>query len=305
MGELIATPVSVRSPATSANLGPGFDAFGLALGLYDTVRAVAVEHGVTVDIDGEGSDAVGRDESHLVVRAARAAFDALGVQQPGLHLSCVNRIPHGRGLGSSAAAIVTGIRLADGLLGGAALSADQALELATAIEGHPDNVAACLLGGFAVAWRDEGRTPHAVRLDVHPTIRPVVFIAPGQQSTASARAVLPSVVPHRTAGDNAARAALLVAALTTSPRHLLPATADELHQPYRRAAMPESLALVDDLRLAGVPAVLSGAGPSILALGTDDEPVDVDRWTPRGWIGTDLPVSREGASVQSAPAVRE
>ncbi len=296
MGELVSEPVTVRSPATSANLGPGFDSFGLALSMYDVVVAQCTDDGgLLVDIDGEGADVLARDESHLVVLSVRRTFEALGISQPGLRLTCHNEIPHGRGLGSSASAIVSGIMLADALLGGGVVSGDLALTLATEIEGHPDNVAACLSGGFTIAWRDGTSAPHAVRLEVHPDIRPAVFIPPGQLSTALARSLLPTDVPHRVASSNAGRAALLVAALTVDPEHLLAATQDGLHQEFRRAAMPDSLALVDSLRADGIAAVVSGAGPTVLALGTQGRPIDVDATTPLGWKGADLAVSTAGA----------
>ncbi|MEY2414789.1 MAG: homoserine kinase [Ilumatobacteraceae bacterium] len=298
MGEFVTSTVTVRAPATSANLGPGFDTFGLALGMYDVVQARVAEAGVHVDIEGEGADAVSRDESNLVVRSARFTFDALGVAQPGLRLSCRNAIAHGRGLGSSAAAIVSGIVLADGLLGGSTVSAELALTLAAQIEGHPDNVAACLSGGFTIAWREGDGSAHVVRLGVHPDIRAAVFVPPARLSTAVARALLPADVPHRLASSNAARAALLVAAITTDPSQLLAGTHDALHQEYRRPAMPDSLALVDSMRAAGVAAMVSGAGPSVLALGTVGSRVDPSQWTPPGWLGTDLTVSNEGACLQ-------
>lgn len=298
MGDFVETTVRVQAPATSANLGPGFDSFGLALNLYDVVQARVAPDAVHVDVSGEGAEDLPTGESHLVVRALRATFDLLEVAQPGLHLTCRNRIPQGRGLGSSAAAIVSGVLLADALVGGAAVTPDQALALATATEGHPDNVAACLLGGFSLAWREAG-IARAVRLDVHTEVCPVVFIAPNAVSTSLARGLLPSDVPHGVASANAGRAALLVAALTTQPALLLAATEDGLHQEFRRPAMPDSLALVDSLRSAGVPAVISGAGPSVLAFGTGGRPVDVASWRPPAWEGAEVAVSVTGASVMA------
>ena len=296
MGDFVESTVRVAAPATSANLGPGFDSFGLALNLYDVVEARVAGRGVHVDVAGEGASELPTDESHLVVSAMRATFDLMGVSQPGLGLACRNSIPQGRGLGSSAAAIVSGVLLADALVGGGAVTPDQALELATATEGHPDNVAACLLGGFSLAWQEAG-VARAVRLDVHAEVRPAAFIAPSALSTSLARGLLPSEVPHAVASANAGRAALLVAALTTSPALLLAATQDGLHQEFRRPAMPESLALVDSLRAAGVPAVISGAGPSVLAFGTTGAPIDTRSWTPASWVGQEIAVNATGASV--------
>ena len=157
-----AAPARVRVPATSANLGPGFDSFGLALALYDDVVVRVAESGLVVDVAGEGADDVRRDKRHLVVQAVRATFDVLGGQPRGLEVVCANHIPHGRGLGSSAAAIVAGIVGARELvLGGAERLPDDAmLRLAAELEGHPDNVAACLAGGFTMAWQEPGTTPH-------------------------------------------------------------------------------------------------------------------------------------------------
>jgi homoserine kinase len=266
-GQLRPEPVLVRVPATSANLGPGYDSFGLALGLHDTVTLGVCPAGVRVAVTGEGAQAVRRDEDNLVVRAALAAFDRMGVTPGGLELACENRIPHGRGLGSSAAAIVAGIVAARALVvdGPARLDEAGVLGLATALEGHPDNVAACLLGGFTVAWTDTGGV-HAVRTEPAPGIAAVVFVPPTAVSTAHARGLLPDTVPHADAARNAARAALLVQALSGRADLLLAATEDRLHQDYRAPAMPGSAALVRVLRAEGVAAVVSGAGPAVLAL---------------------------------------
>ncbi len=295
--------VAIRAPATCANLGPGFDSFGLAVGRYDVVRAAVASSGVDVEVTGEGADAIPRDESHLVVRSMRATFDTLGVPQPGLRLSCVNEVPHRRGLGSSAAAIVAGIQSAVALTLDATLDLGTALTLAASLEGHPDNVAACLLGGFTVAWTAGGQT-RAVALDVHPDVSPVVFVPPTSLATEVARNLLPERVTHVDAGLNAGRAGLLVAALTQHPQELLAATEDRLHQPFRRTAMPASFALMDALRAAGVAAVLSGSGPAVLALSTPTDPVEPRRWTPAGWRCLELPVA-SAAAAAAAPAAVE
>src|SRR6202042_1542146 len=251
----------VRVPATSANLGPGFDALGLALGLYDEVDAWVCESGLSIEISGEGADLAGVGEDHLIVRAMRTAFAVTGGQPPGIGLRCVNRIPHGRGLGSSAAAIVSGVLAARALTddGAARLPDDAVLRLAAGLEGPPDNVAACLLGGLTVAWTGPDG-PRAVRLSPRPAIVPAVFIAPEALSTEHARGVLPETVPHADAAANAGRSALLIAALThqlasdtaSDPgaplETLLDATQDRLHQPYRAQVMPETAQLVARLR---------------------------------------------------------
>jgi homoserine kinase len=290
----------VRVPATSANLGPGFDALGLALALHDEVDARLLDDGLVIDVDGEGAAAVPQDETHLVVRAMRRTFEMLGAEPAGLALACRNRIPHSRGLGSSAAAIVAGVLLARGLIedGPERLPDGDVLALASELEGHPDNVAACLLGGVTVAWvRGSAR---AVRRDVDPAVAPVVFIPPFTASTEVARRLLPDTVPHRDAAVTAGRAALLVAALTGTPQALLDATDDLLHQPYRAPAMPRSAELVAELRAAGHPAVISGAGPTVLVLARGElEAETVLARAPEGWTARALPVDTAGATMLS------
>ncbi|MGC5030347.1 homoserine kinase [Micromonospora sp. DT229] len=289
-----AGPFRVRVPATSANLGPGFDALGLALALYDDVAAEVTTSGVTVSVVGEGAGDLPLDDGHLVVRAMRAAFDELGGQPRGLSVECVNRIPQARGLGSSSAAIVAGVLLARALVtdGTQRLDDDAALRLAARIEGHPDNVAPCLLGGFTLAWTEPSGA-RAVSLPVADGVRPTVLVPTEHGLTASARAALPPTVPHGDAALNAGRAALLVHALTTRPDLLLPATVDRLHQGYRASSMPGTAAVVEALRAAGVPAVVSGAGPTALAL--SDLPEGFEAGT--DWRILRLPVDVRGAQV--------
>jgi homoserine kinase len=333
------TQAVVRAPATSANLGPGFDAFGLALGLYDRVEAGVTSGGLAVQVHGEGAETASTGERHLVVRAMRAAFDVMGGQPAGLALRCTNGIPHGRGLGSSAAAVVSGVLAARALMaGGVDLLPDpEVLRLAVDLEGHPDNVAACLAGGLTVAWhpaaapdgcpgsvaavvpgadvirgeRPAARPVRLLRFDVLAGITAVACIAPGAMATHEARAALPGSVPHADAAANAARSALLLAALTSDASVLFDATEDYLHQRYRAAAMPATADLLARLRRAGLAAVMSGAGPSVLALGLADAPpgqadggpgqaiVDsIARETGIAWRVTPLKVDRQGATVQ-------
>jgi len=302
-----AAATRVRVPATSANLGPGFDSFGLALGLYDDVVVRVAESGLHVDIAGEGADSLARDERHLVVRSMRAAFDRLGGQPRGLEVVCANRIPHGRGLGSSSAAICAGIVAARAVTVGGAEQMDDAgvLALASEIEGHPDNVAACLLGGFTIAWTDSDTDAHAVTLAPGEGVVPVVFVPATPVLTEVARGLLPTTVPHADAAVNAGRAALFVEALTRRPELLFSATEDRLHQDYRAPAMPRSAALVAGLRARGVAAVISGAGPTVLAL-TDAAAADaVLALAGPDWAAHRLELDHAGAAVLPLAADRE
>jgi homoserine kinase len=305
-----AAPARVRVPATSANLGPGFDSFGLALALYDDVVVRVAESGLAVDVAGEGADEVRRDKRNLVVQAVRATFDALGGQPRGLEIVCANRIPHGRGLGSSAAAIVAGVVAARELvLGGSErLPADAVLQLAAQLEGHPDNVAACLAGGFTMAWTEPGsvtagtisapeRLTRALHLAVHKSIAAVVFVPDTKSSTTKARKLLPESVPHDAAAANAARAALLSQALTRRPELLFVATEDSLHQHYRASAMPRSAALLARLREAGIAAVISGAGPTVLALATTAQAESVAQFDARWFTVSQIAIDTQGARV--------
>lgn len=290
---LLAGPVVVTVPATSANLGPGFDTLGLALGMYDTLRAEVIESGLAIEVSGAGADSVPRDESHLVVQSMRAAFEALGEHPSGLRLTCENVIPHARGLGSSSAAIVGGLALARALTvdGWDRLSDDELFQLAAEIEGHPDNVAPAVYGGFTISGHDEAF--YAVSAPVDTRISAVVFVPPAGVETKVARGLLPAVVPHAEAAANSGRAALMVAALGFAPEQLHRASRDYLHQDYRRPAMPESLALVDALRAVGIAAIVSGAGPTVLAFATDNAD-ELRAHTPDGWVSHHLRVDTEG-----------
>ncbi len=294
-----AAPVRVRVPATSANLGSAFDSAGLALAWYDDIVAMVTdEPGVTVDISGEGADDLPRNHRHLVARAMLEAFDAMGGRPRGLALVTANRIPHGRGLGSSSAAIVGGIVLARALVvGGDQLLPDaEVLALAATIEGHPDNVAATLLGGFTIAWTEGVGQAHGMQ--PHPDIVPVVCVPTTALATKKARGLLPDTVPHADAAFNVARSALLVAAMTEDPSLLMVATDDRLHQQQRRSAMPRSLDLVAALREAGIPATVSGAGPTVLALCTHATADLV-----AGIAGTRFEVQRVGVDLEGATIV--
>lgn len=269
---LVADHVRVTVPASAGNLGPGFDTLGMALGVVDDVEVRAVASPtVTVDITGEGAQSLPRDESHLLVQAVRAAVDHVGASHSGLHITATNRIPHGRGLGSSAAAVVAGIMAVRAMLAEPdALNAAAALRLATEFEGHPDNAAPAIYGGATVAWHTDAG-PVAEPLELADDLEVSVLIPHSVLPTTRARAVLPTQVPHRDAAFNVSRAALLVHALAGRPEHLWAATEDRLHQHYRAEVMPSAMAMLECLRAQGLAAVVSGAGPSVLVLGTNLE----------------------------------
>jgi homoserine kinase len=306
-------PVRVLVPASSANIGPGFDSMGLALGVYDELIAMVTEdEGVLVEVAGEGENDVPRDENHLVVQAMRIAFDAMGCQPPGFVLRCRNAIPHGRGLGSSAAAIIGGMALARAMVEQAdpetsvRTAFDDAALLATAItmESHPDNLAAALHGGFTVAWLDDSGQPGAVRLDPHEAVRAVLIVPVETLPTVTAREVLPDSVTYADAGHNLAHSALLVHALTSAPDLLLEATSDRLHQRARAGVYPGSVALIERLRGAGFAAAISGAGPSVMVL-TDQahavEAIEMIAAEASGWVVREIPISARGAHESPLP----
>ena len=304
---LLERSVTVKVPATTANLGPGFDTLGLALALYDELTVtVRPTPGVHVEVIGVGAGEVPTDESNLVVTAIAHVFAAYGQEFPGLDLIARNVIPHGRGLGSSGAAIVSGIMAAKGLLEGIVeIDALALLAFATEMEGHPDNVAPCLFGGLTIAWTTpEG--PQSKKLIVHRGVSPLVLVPEATMSTALARSLQPESVPHADAIFNVSRSTLLIAALIQSPELLLAATEDKLHQNYRATAMPETDRLLQNLRKKGFPAVVSGAGPSILVLCSDPgqrlaaaELVAAESETP--WQSMALAVDFKGATVVTHP----
>jgi homoserine kinase len=299
--------VLVKVPATTANLGPGFDTLGLALSLYDELTVtVRAKPGATVTIQGVGEGVVAVDDTNLVVRAILHTFEHYGQPLPGLELVAHNVIPHGRGLGSSGAAIVSGIMAAKGLLEGIVeIDSYGLLALATELEGHPDNVAPALFGGLTIAWMTADG-PQYKKLMVHRGVSPLVVVPDTTMSTALARSLQPASVPHEDAIFNVSRSALLIAALIQSPELLLVATEDKLHQAYRAGAMPETDALLQLLRKNGLPAVVSGAGPSILVLCSDPAQrlVAADlvaSATQTAWQSLMLAVDFKGATVVTHP----
>lgn len=288
--------VSVSVPATSANLGPGYDALGLALEIRDFVTAQFTDDNkITVEVIGQGAGKLPTDATHLIAKTIIDACKAFGTEVTGLHVECKNAIPQGRGLGSSAAAIVAGLVLASELTYARA-SEDELLQMANAIEGHPDNVAACLLGAMTIAWLEDDGKANSVSMNVHPDISPVLGIPQTELDTHKARGLIPESIPHVDAAFNAGRSALLVAAMIGDPDFLLEATEDKLHQPFRTQAYPESMELVAQLRAAEIAACISGAGPTVIALSTSDQVARASEIIAKsGFTAAPVAVADEGA----------
>lgn len=302
MADLRRDAVRVVVPATSANIGPAFDSAGLALAVYDELIAMVTDDdGILIEVVGEGEGSLPLDESHLVVRSMLAAFAQMDAAVPGFILRCANSIPHGRGLGSSAAAIIGGIVLARAMVvdGRERMTDSDVLQLALRQESHPDNLAAALHGGFTIAWVEDDGFADVVRMEPHPDVHPVVLIPPTELPTTKARALLPSDVPFSDASYNVSRSALLVHAMTSDPRRLMSATSDRLHQQCRSSAYPDSVALVGRLRAAGVPAVVSGAGPTVLAFADAQTLALVESAAGAGWRV--LPVDASVAGAREVP----
>ena len=297
--------------ASSANLGPGFDSLGIALGRYDDIVVETVPGGVRVDVEGEGAGQIATGADNLVAKAVVAGLRAAGAQAPGLILRCRNTIPHSRGLGSSASAVVIGLAAANGLVAQAdldPLTDAQLIQISSEFDGHPDNTSAAVLGGAVVSWTEFGHQPPryaAAPLRLHSGIRLFAAVPEVRSSTAETRILLPEQVSHTDARFNLSRAALMVVALTERPDLLMVATEDVLHQPQRAPAMPESAAYLSYLRGRGVPAVLSGAGPAVLAFAAgDDLPADaLDAGAAHGFTVAEIPVGepvRWAAGVAAA-----
>lgn len=304
--------VLVRVPATTANLGPGFDTLGMALTIQDQLRvSVTDAPGIRVDVHGVGEGEVSTGADNLIARSMAHAFASKRIPMPGLHLEATNVIPHGRGLGSSGAAIVAGVMAAKGLLEGVVeFTPQELLSLATEMEGHPDNIAPSLFGGLTIAWMtDEG--PKHKKLSVHRGVSLVVAVPEdASMSTQLARSLQPETVPHTDAIFNLSRSALLIAALIQSPELLFEATEDRLHQNYRASAMPDTDALLQSLRKKGFAAVVSGAGPSVLVLCSDPgQRIEVAKLVakhPGGrWASHMLTVDERGATVEEAPKLAD
>ncbi len=301
-----ATMAQVSVPASSANIGPGFDSLCIALDLRDHYAAQILDEATfDVDVTGEGSDEIKKDKNNLVIKAMLKGFEFMGAKPTGIALRALNVTPHGRGLGSSSSAIIGGLCLARALvLGGEELLTNEdVIAIATELEGHPDNVAAALLGGATVAWMDKDvvsgeRVGRAVKIHVDETIKAIAFIPENHLATSKARKLLPETVPHKDAVANTSHAALLVHALSHRPDLLFAATEDLLHQDYRAEAMPKSAALLKKLRAAGVAATISGAGPTVLVLhtGSDLDADDIIHAAGSGFTAKKLAISSQGVA---------
>lgn len=292
--KLVSDHVTLTVPGTSANLGAGFDALGLALEIRDRIIVHAVAGPTEVTVRGEGADTVETGESNLIVRAIRVGLEYCGAPQVGIRLMSHNSIPHSRGMGSSAAATVVGLVAARELVADpAALDDESILQLATDFEGHPDNAAPALYGGARLAWMEDGHA-HSIPLEFAQSLRPVILIPPQAASTSKARASLPATVPHADAVFNLQRAALMVEALRSGdPALLMTATGDRLHQNYRREVYPQSLELVENLRARGIPAAISGAGSTVLSFGAPDDALRA-ALVKHGWRVNEVSIATEG-----------
>ena len=260
--------VRVRVPATVANLGPGFDALGVAVRMHLEIDIEPRRDSVDVLIEGEGAEHLPTDETNLVIRAMNLFFDYVGRRPPGYAVHVRNPIPLGSGLGSSAAAVVGGLFAARAVTG-RTVPQSEMVHLATELEGHPDNIMPALLGGLVVCYRSGAKQePKSFRLDPSDRLVPILAVPAEGFSTAKARKALPSDVAFADAQFTASRAALLVAAMTTGAGAdvLAEAMNDRLHEPHRLKLMPETAAVHSELRDAGLAVSLAGAGPSLLAV---------------------------------------
>lgn len=299
-----AQPMQVQVPATSANLGPGFDCLGLALNLHDRYIAQVTDEPLDIDVIGEGAANIPTNDKNLIIKAMYKGFDFLGGRPRGIALRQLNVIPHGRGLGSSAAAIVGGLALARALVlgGNERMSHIDMLNIANQMEGHPDNVAAAIFGGASIAWQENQRgvmVAESLNIEVDSRISALAFVPSAELSTSKARKMLPESIAHADAVENSINTAVLVQALQHRPDLLFKATADYLHQSYRSEAMPQSFALMSKLRSAGVAAFISGAGPTVLVLhaGADAEAGELERAAGEKFQMIPLGISRTGVTI--------
>jgi homoserine kinase len=260
--------VKVRVPATVANLGPGFDALGVAVRMYLEIDIEPRRDSVEVMVEGEGAEELPQDETNLVIRSMNTFFDHVGRRPPGFAVHLKNPIPLASGLGSSAAAVIGGLTAARAITGRNVPQVEM-IHLATGMENHPDNVLPALLGGLVVCYEGESESVFRyLRIDPSDRLVPILAVPAEGFSTAEARKALPTDVAFEDAQFTASRAALLVAAISTGAGSdvLADAMSDRLHEPHRLKLMPETAAVHEELRSAGVPVSLAGAGPSLLVV---------------------------------------
>ena len=299
--------VRILVPASSANLGPGFDSMGLALAVHDELTAMVTnDEGIKVDVEGEGAGAVSTDETNLVVRAINRGFSAMNAVPPGFILKCRNAIPHGRGLGSSASAVIGGLAVARSLVEGGEdlMSNRQILNIALEFENHPDNLSAALYGGFNVSWLETSKAAGAVQPSVHEDVVPVVLIPPHELPTSKARGVLPQQVDRAAACHNLSRTGLLVYAISQDPGLLWEATSDRLHQDARAQMYPETTKIISALRERNMAAMTSGAGPAVLLLIDRNHASELEvalSVVPQEWTRIAVPVDFEGVRAVPLP----
>ena len=297
--------VHVRVPASTANLGPGFDALGMALGLYNEIEVELTASGLTLTVEGEGAEKLqSLGWRNLVARSVAETLQRLGIRVNGVRIQMLNRIPLSRGLGSSSAAAMGGVAAAVALAE-ATLPPEEMLDLALPFEGHPDNITPALLGGLTVSTVVEGRV-RCVKLPVPMGLKAVAVIPDFHLSTAKARKALPDTVPRADAVFNVGRVALFLAAMQAGRLNLLcEATRDRLHQPYRAPLVPGMEEVLKEGERAGALACfLSGAGPTLLALTTEDRSEIGNRmaacWKERANVAARVelfPIDRDGLQI--------
>ena len=299
--------VRILVPASSANLGPGFDSMGLALAVHDELTAMVTnDEGIKIDVEGEGAGAVSTDETNLVVQAINRGFSAMNAVPPGFILKCRNAIPHGRGLGSSASAVIGGLAMARSLVEGGEdlMSNRQILNMALQFENHPDNLSAALYGGFNVSWLETSNEAGAVQPSVHEDVVPIVLIPPHELATSKARGVLPQQVDRSAACHNLSRTGLLVYAISQDPGLLWEATSDRLHQDARAQMYPETTKIISALRERKMAAMTSGAGPAVLLLINRNHVSELEvalSVVPQDWTRIAVPVDFEGVRAVPLP----
>ncbi len=257
----------VKVPATSANMGPGFDCMGIALDIYNTVAAEEIPEGIVIENHGRDADLIGKDNSNLIYKAMETVFGKVGYTPTGLKITSYNEIPVARGLGSSAASTAAGLMLANAMTG-ETLSLEEIIRLGTALEGHPDNIVPALIGGMTLSYSQDTSSVGYIKLDFPENLRMLVMVPDFMLSTTKARMVLPQQVELGNAVFNISRAALMVAALTAGKlEHLKYAVQDRLHQPSREKLIPGMQEVFEQAYDAGARGVfLSGAGSTIVAM---------------------------------------